>query len=154
MGERRAPTLCRRLQWPPGIKRQWCTPCNASMYAMHPGQSAAARTPTCIHTSITGHVAALVALQHAPSCSCCLLVSALAAAIIDRCALVRHAPPPPGGELWARIRRGQYSERAAARLVRGVLLTLAQAHAKVTRSCLDRTMHHGRGRVCFSVATC
>ena len=35
-----------------------------------------------------------------------------------------------GGSMWARIRRGAYGERAAARLVREVLRAVAQCHAK------------------------
>jgi serine/threonine protein kinase len=52
------------------------------------------------------------------------------------------SPPPPrtthtttharpaGGELWVKIRRGEYNEARAARLVREVLRAVAQCHAK------------------------
>ncbi|KAG2500226.1 hypothetical protein HYH03_001804 [Edaphochlamys debaryana] len=35
-----------------------------------------------------------------------------------------------GGELWTRVQRGKYTEAAAAALIREILCTLAQCHAK------------------------
>ncbi len=41
-----------------------------------------------------------------------------------------HTPHPAGGELWTKIKRGEYHEAQAARLVHEVLLAVAQCHAK------------------------